>query len=110
MDTWCRTLSAQGNVFGFVYVKELLPKFAGLVKKCQQSTSGDPTKFELFLQIAQDGEAQDAWPTKMVPAVNCLMFELRRSHEAKEILFPVPPAPDYWLKFDMDTAMFITAK
>jgi hypothetical protein len=89
---------------GAAYLKQFQPAFATFLQRCRQAASGDHTKFELVVEIAKDGSAENAWFKTPGHTAVCMLTELGRSHDRNETPFPPPPFSDYWLKVDIDPA------
>jgi len=94
---------------GAAYLKDFQPRFAVFLRKCQEAAASDQSGFVFLLQIARDGSVESAHSSEDTNAGSCLLGELKHSYDLHETAFPPPPSPDYWLKFDMDPAMFKVA-
>ena len=94
---------------GVSYTKLAGLKVSGFVKFCHGAAVGYPAKFDLLIQVSEDGSLQDAWTTVPTPPAACIFSELRAARARNETLFPPPPSPGYWVKISMDPATFDTA-
>ena len=94
---------------GLQYKKDVEQSVAKWMTDCSQDSS-DRTKFELMLQVAANGGAQDAWMPHPTAIGNCLLKHIYDSHVKNETPFTAPPHPGYWLNLDLDPSTSVAAK
>lgn len=67
----------------------------------QESADGDPGQYELLVKIDKDGRVIDRRGMGASRVGFCLSSKLSGFWQSKQPVFPPPPEPDYWVRFDL---------
>jgi hypothetical protein len=90
---------------GAAYRKDVEQKLAAFEDPCLKESNGDQHKFELFVQVAQDGSATNAETQQRPDTFGvCMLRALYLSYTRKETPFTTPPRPAYWVVLELDPA------
>jgi hypothetical protein len=85
-------------------------KMRELIQPCVALAAGDKSTFQVFLQIGKEGKLERMFGKSeggsASPAGPCLGNKLTELHDKDQAVFPPPPEPSYWVRFDFDPADF----
>ena len=88
---------------GKAYRKGFEQELAVFERPCLKETEGDSRKFELFVQIGKNGDAENAETHgDTTPFAYCLERAIYVSYSNKETPFTPPPHPPYWVILELD--------
>ena len=79
-------------------------KMRELIKSCLGLVTGEVDKFHWFVQVGKEGTIESISGPLTGPLGPCLGPKLKESYDKKEAVFPPPPEPSYWVRFDFDPA------
>ena len=89
---------------GQQYKVTLDEKMHVMTQACKEQTpgNGDPGNYELLVKIGTGGTIEDMMGVGSNRVGFCLAEKLAESRQSKLIVFPPPPQPAYWIRFDLD--------
>jgi hypothetical protein len=105
--------SAQANLRtkdGEGYNAAFAEKVQALMKPCMEGLAGsDLGEFELLIKIGKEGTIDEITGSGHSPLMSCLGQKINDFRRSKEAVFPAPPQPDYWVRFDLKSESSNTA-
>jgi hypothetical protein len=97
--------SAQANLLakgGKGYYSAFAEKVQTLMKPCMEGLAGsDLGEFELLIKVGKEGTIDEITGSGHSPLMSCLGQKINDFRRSKEAVFPAPPQPDYWVRFDL---------
>ncbi len=75
----------------------------------EASQGNDFRNFELLIKVGKAGTIDDITGGGDSPLMPCLGHQLNNFRLSKEVVFPPPPNPDYWVRFDFNQAASASA-
>ncbi len=93
------------------YLANFNPKLTAFEQSCVKESNGDASSFELFVQVGQNGSAEEVHMEKQPNAfAMCLMRAMYATYVAKQTPFPAPPAASYKMVLEIDPTTLSAAK
>ena len=84
------------------YKSAMEEKIHTLLQVCSaESAANAPGTYELLIKVGKAGTVDDVMGLGFSPAAFCLHNKLAEFRQAKQVVFPPPPQPDYWVRFDV---------
>jgi hypothetical protein len=72
------------------------------MRPCTEELVGaDPGDFELLIKIGKEGTIDEIAGGGHSPLMKCLGHKINDFRLSKQVVFPAPPQPDYWVRFDL---------
>jgi hypothetical protein len=68
----------------------------------EQLAGSDLGNFELLIKVGKEGTIEYLTGRGYSPIMPCLGPKLDNFRMAKQAVFPAPPQPDYWVRFDLN--------
>jgi hypothetical protein len=93
---------------GAAYQKKVEQALASVVQACEKGAD-DKSRFAFVLQIGANGFPKDGWVNDITNVSRCVMKSISASSAKKEVLFPMPPHPDYWIKLAFDPVVSVAS-
>jgi hypothetical protein len=94
---------------GQQYKAAVEAKMQELIKPCLGQATSGIVKFHWFLKVGKDGTIESVSSPLTNELAPCLGPKLKEFHDSNQSLFPPPPEPSYWVRFDFDPADFARA-
>jgi len=90
--------SAEGQHYQTVFAE----KFQTWLQPCLEQVAGkELLYFELLTKVGREGTIDDmTGGGEISPLTECLSHNLMDIQTSKQAVFPPPPQPDYWVRFD----------
>jgi len=74
------------------------------MQPCLKELAGsDLGNFELLIKVGRPGTIEDITGGGNSPLMSCLGHKINDFRVAKQAVFPPPPQPDYWVRYDFDS-------
>jgi hypothetical protein len=97
--------SAQSNLLakdGKSYNAAFADKVQSLMKPCMEGLADSSLgEFELLIKVGKEGTIDEVTGSGHSPLMSCLGQKINDFRRSKEAVFPAPPQPDYWVRFDL---------
>jgi hypothetical protein len=91
------------TVEGKNYSSAFADKIHTWLQPCVEALAGkDPGSFELLVNVSKEGSIHDVTGGGDSPLMSCLGHQLNDFRLSKQVVLPAPPAPDYWVRFDLN--------
>lgn len=73
------------------------------MQPCVEELAGsDLGNFELLIKVGKAGTVEDITGGGNSPVMSCLGHKINDFRLSKQAVFPPPPQPDYWVRFDLN--------
>jgi hypothetical protein len=96
---------------GKSYNAAFATKIETWMQACVEALAGkDPRTFELLIKVGKDGTINDITGGGDSPLMPCLGHQLNDFRISKQAVFPPPPQPDYWVRFDLNPERLAVAE
>ena len=92
---------------GAHYEKVVEQMFAGFVPKCRDTAKSAHDKFNIYLQVGDQGDFKSISFMEDAPhqMVACLLTQMMTPRASNPIPLPVPPSAPYWVKVEIDPSV-----
>lgn len=95
---------------GPAYQSAFEDKFRDFVQKCVQSVGPDDSRFEILINVGQNGFVEGWTASPETTVTRCLQQTLMAPRRGDATgPFPRPPQPHYWLRLDLDPTTYAAA-
>jgi len=85
-------------------------KIHAWMQPCVEALAGsDLGNFELLIKVGNDGTIAEITGGGHSPITSCLSHTINDFRLSKQAVFPTPPQPDYWVRFDFNPEGSATA-
>ncbi len=96
---------------GKSYNAAFATKIETWMQPCVEALAGkDPRTFELLIKVGKEGTINEITGGGDSPLMPCLGHQLNDFRLSKQAVFPPPPQPDYWVRFDLNPERLATAE
>ena len=86
-------------------------KIRSWMQPCIEELAGsDLGNFELLLKVGKEGTIEYLTGHGYSPIMPCLGPKLDNFRMSKQAVFPAPPQPDYWVRFDLNPEVDLSAQ
>jgi hypothetical protein len=93
--------TAEGQTYNAVFAE----KIHTWMQPCIEELAGkDLGKFELLIKVGQAGTIDEITGGGLSPVMPCLGRKLNGFRQEKQVVFPPPPQPAYWVRLDFNQA------
>jgi hypothetical protein len=85
------------------YAAAFAEKIRTWMQPCTEQLAGaDPGTFELLVKVGKEGTLDEIAGSGHSELMPCLGRKLNDFRTSKAAVFPVPPQPDHWVRFDLN--------
>jgi hypothetical protein len=85
------------------YAAAFAEKIRTWMQPCTEQLAGaDPGTFELLVKVGKEGTLDEITGSGHSDLMPCLGRKFNDFRTSKEAVFPAPPQPDHWVRFDLN--------